>query len=253
MDTNVIFGSTTDDQEEIAADFKKYGLLSMPIVDKEKRLIGIITVDDIVHIIAEEATEDIEIMSALRPSEDPYMKTGIIKQSRNRIVWLMFLMLSATITGAIIAVYENALLALPLLAAFIPMMMDTAGNAGCQSSALIIRGMALGEVRKRDVLKVWWIEIRVSLLCGSALGLVNFVRVFFMYGRDFDAVMLGLTTSISMIATVLIAKSVGGMLPIFAKLIKIDPAVMAAPLITTIADGLGLIVFFWLATLILHV
>jgi magnesium transporter len=250
MDTNIISAQTADDQEEAANLFRKYGLLSLPVVDRENRLVGIVTVDDIVQIIEEETTEDIEIMAALNPSEDPYLKTSVLKQSRNRIFWLLFLMLSATITGAIITSFENAIAALPVLVAFIPMLMDTGGNAGCQSSALIIRGMALGEIQLKDVFRVLWLEIRVGLLCGLALAAVNFVRVYITNSGDY---LLCVTVSLSIIATVVIAKSAGCLLPLAAKRLRLDPAIMAAPLITTIADGASLVLYFTIATMILSV
>jgi magnesium transporter len=250
MDTNVIFAHTTEDQEEVADLFKKYGLLSLPVVDKEQRLVGIVTVDDIVHIIEQEATEDFEKMAALYPSEEPYMKTGVLKQSRNRIFWLMFLMLSATITGSIITAFEDSLAVLPVLVAFIPMLMDTGGNAGQQASALIIRGIALDEIYFKDILKVLWREVRVGVLCGLALGAVNFVRVYLMNEGDY---LLGMTVSISLIATVIISKSVGCTLPLAAKKIGFDPAIMAAPIITTIVDGTSLIIYFSIARMILRI
>jgi magnesium transporter len=250
MDTNLIFANTTDDQEKIAALFAKYGLLSMPVVDKEQRLVGIVTVDDIVQVIEEEATEDIEKMAALNPSEEPYLKSSIFRHARNRIFWLMVLMLSATITASIISDFEESLAVLPVLVAFIPMLMDTGGNAGAQASALVIRGIALGEIQIRNILKVLWCEIRVGCLCGLALGAVNFVRIYIMNGRDYK---LSITVTLALIATVVIAKSVGCLLPIFAKKIRIDPAVLSAPIITTIADACSLIIYFSLARAILRI
>ena len=250
MDTNFVYAHTTDDQEAIADMFRRYELLAMPVVDKEDRLVGIITVDDILDVIVEEGTEDIEKMAALNPSDESYMKTGIFRQSRNRIFWLMFLMLSATITGTIISFYEDALTVLPVLIAFIPMLMDTGGNSGCQSSALVIRGIALGEIRFKNTLTVLWLELRVAFLCGLALGTVNFIRVYIMNGRD---LLLCLTISVSLLATVLMAKTVGCLLPLAAKRIRLDPAIMAAPLITTIADASSLLVYFSIASMILRI
>ena len=252
MDKNIIFAQTTDDQEAIANLFKKYGLVSLPVVDKERRLVGIVTVDDAVQIIEEEATEDFEIMAAVKPSDETYLKTSVLRHSRNRIMWLMVLMLTAMVTQIIIERYEDALLAIPILAAFIPMLMDTAGNAGSQSATLIIRGMAVGEILVRDVFKVIWKEVRVALLCGLALGSVNFTRVFLMNGMDADAALLSLTITITVIITVFLAKTVGCLLPIGAKLIKIDPAIMAAPLITSIVDATALIAYFSIAMAILY-
>ncbi|WP_461256675.1 magnesium transporter [Treponema sp. R80B11-R83G3] len=248
MDTNLVFAHTTDDQEAIAEQFKKYSLLAMPVVDKEQRLVGIITVDDIVDVIVEESTEDIEKMNALAPSDDPYLKTGVFRLARNRIIWLLVLMLSATITGIIISNFENGLAALPILVAFIPMLMDTGGNAGSQSSTLIIRGMAIGEISPRDIIRVIWKEVRVGLICGLALGTVNFVRIYIMNGQN---LMLCVTVTLSVCCTILIAKTVGCVLPLVAKCLKIDPAVMAAPLITTIVDAVSLIIYFLFAKAIL--
>jgi magnesium transporter len=250
MDTNLVFASTTDDREAIAALFKKYGLLAMPVVDKEKRLVGIITVDDIVQVIEEENTEDFEKMNALRPSDEPYLKTNILKLAKNRILWLLVLMLSATITGGIISSFENALAVLPILVAFIPMLMDTGGNAGAQSSTLIIRGMALGEISLKDIIRVLWREMRIGILCGLGLGLVNFGRIYLMNGKN---LLLSFTVTISLFITILIAKSVGCILPMFAKRLKIDPAIMAAPLITTIVDGASLVIYFSIAKMIFKI
>jgi magnesium transporter len=244
MDTNLVFAQTTDDQEAIAGIFKKYGLLSLPVVDKERRLVGIITVDDIMQIIEEENTEDFEIMNALTPSEEPYLKTSVIKLAGNRILWLLFLMLSATITGGVISQFEDALALLPMLVAFIPMLMDTGGNAGSQSATLIIRGMALGEIRMRDIMRVLWREIRIGVLCGLGLGVINFVRIYLMNGKN---LLLSAAVTASLIITIIIAKSIGCILPIAAKKLKIDPAIMAAPLITTIVDGTSLVVYFLIA------
>ncbi|MCL2056696.1 MAG: magnesium transporter [Oscillospiraceae bacterium] len=250
MNTNLVFGYTTDDQEAVADKFSRYGLISMPIVDKEQRLVGIVTFDDVVQVIEEEATEDFERMAALNPSEEPYLKTSVVTLSKNRIPWLLVLMLSATITGAILESFEHALTVLPALMFFVPMLMDTAGNAGAQTSTLIIRGMAVGEIQIRDVLKVLWREIRVGVLCGLALGVVNLVRVYLMNGQN---PLLSLTITLTVIVTVVIAKACGCLLPILAKKIKIDPTVMAAPIITTIADASALILYFWIARAILRI
>ena len=250
MDKNIVFAHTTDDQEMIAGLFKKYELLSLPVVDKEHRLVGIVTVDDAVEIIEEEATEDFEIMAALNPSEEPYLKTSILCHARNRIVWLMVLMLSATITGLIMKHFEDALAVLPVLMFFVPMIMDTGGNAGAQTSTLIIRGMAVGEIQVKDALKILWKEIRVAVLCGLGLGLVNFIRVYIMNGRD---ALLSLTVTISLIVTVMLSKTVGCLLPIIAKKIKIDPAIMAAPIITSIVDAAALFAYFAIAKAILRI
>jgi magnesium transporter len=250
MDTNLIFAHTTDDQEGIAGIFKKYGLLSIPVVDKDQHMVGIITIDDVVQVIEEENTEDIEKMAALNPSEEPYLKTGIFRLTRNRFLWLLVLMLSATITGSIISGYEDALAVLPVLVVFIPMLMDTGGNAGAQTSALMIRGMALGEIRLRDILRVLWKEIRIALLCGLGLGAINFVRIYLLNGRSLR---LSLTVTASLLITILIAKCIGCILPMVAKRLKLDPAIMAAPLITTIVDGTSLAVYFTIAKFVFKI
>jgi magnesium transporter len=250
MDKNLIFAHTTEDQEAIIDLFKKYNLLSLPVVDKEQRLVGIVTVDDIVQAIEEETTEDFEKMAALTPSEEPYMKTGVLEQSHHRIYWLMFLMLSATITGSIISHFEDSLAVLPVLIAFIPMLMNTGGNAGCQSSTLVIRGIALDEIHFNDILEVLWREVRVGVVCGIVLGAVNFTRVYFMNEKDY---MLSMTVSISLIVTVIMSKSVGCILPLVAKKMKFDPAIIAAPIITTIVDAASLIVYFSVAKMILSI
>jgi magnesium transporter len=244
MDTNVVSASTTDDQEAAAALFKKYGLVALPVVDKDRHLVGIITIDDVVDVIEEEATEDFEKMAALTPSDEPYLKTPIFKLARNRIVWLLVLMLSATFTGSIIAGFEDALAVLPALVVFIPMLMDTGGNAGSQTSTLIIRGMAVGEIEIRDVLRVLWREICIALLCGLGLGAINYVRIYLMYGRSSG---LCITVTLSLIVTIVIAKSIGCILPIVAKQFRVDPAIMAAPIITTLVDGTSLAVYFTIA------
>ena len=247
MDTNPVYAYTTDDREAVADQFQKYDLLAMPVVDKERRLVGIITVDDVMEVIVKESTEDIEKMSALAPSHEPYLKTSVITLTRNRIVWLLVLMLSATFTAMVIESFEDALTVMPVLMAFIPMLMDTGGSAGSQSAVLIIRGMALNEIKMSSIFAVWWKEIRVAVLCGAALMLVNFGRVLLM-NRD---IMLALTTSLALYATVIMAKTVGCLLPLGAKLLRMDPAVMASPVITTIADVLSLIIYFQIAKMIL--
>jgi magnesium transporter len=222
----------------------------MPVVDTENHLVGIITVDDIMEVIEEENTEDFEKMNALAPSDEPYLKTSIFRLAKNRIVWLLVLMLSATITGGVIAGFEDALALLPTLVVFIPMLMDTGGNAGAQSSTLIIRGMAVGEIRLRDILKVLWREVRIGTLCGLALGVVNMARIYFMNGHN---ILLSFTVTASLFATVLMAKSAGCLLPMLAKKLRIDPAIMAAPLITTIVDASSLVIYFSMAKLVLRV
>ena len=244
MDTHVIKAKTTDDQEQVADTMNKYGLLSMPVVDSEDRLVGIITVDDVMEVMEEEATEDFEKMAAMLPSEKPYLKTGVFQLARNRIPWLMILMLSSMVTGGILLKYENAFSVIPLLVTFIPMLMDTGGNSGSQASTMIIRGMAVGEVEPADILKVMWKEIRVGMLCGLSLALVNFVRLMIQYPGQ---VLICLTVVISLFCTVIIAKTIGCVLPIAAKTIHLDPAIMASPMITTIVDAVSLMVYFNLA------
>ena len=248
MDTNVSFAYTTDDRETTAEQFQRYNLLTMPVVDREQRLVGIITVDDIVDVIVEESTEDIHMMAALMPSDDPYMKTSVFKHAGNRFLWMLILMLSATITGSIISSFEKGLMALPILMAFIPMLMNTGGIAGSQSSTLIVRGIAVGEIDLKDIFIILWKEVRVGILCGLGLGLINFIRVFIINDHDWT---LCLTITISLFCTILMAKTVGGILPILAKRMKIDPAIMSAPLLTTIVDAVSLIIYFSFAKFIL--
>ncbi len=241
MEKNVIFAHTTDDQELVASLFAKYDLLSLPIVDHENRLVGIVTVDDIVEVIHQEATEDFQIMAAMAPSERPYLKSSVFSLAKNRIGWLMILMISAMITGSILGKYEAAIVSIPLLVTFVPMLTDTGGNAGAQSSTLVIRGMALGEITIADYGRVLVKEISVSSLVGGALAVLNFLRLLLMYPGDY---LTALSVSLALFATVLLAKTVGGMLPLVAKAINQDPAIMAAPVITTIVDALSLIIYF---------
>ncbi|MCL2031318.1 MAG: magnesium transporter [Oscillospiraceae bacterium] len=249
MDTGVISARTTDDQESLANSFRRYGLLAIPVVDGESRLVGIVTIDDALTVQEEEATEDFEIMAALSPSETPYLKTGVLKLAGNRIPWLLLLMLTATFTGMVISGFEHSLSILPVLVTFIPMLMDTGGNSGSQSAVLVIRGMALGEVKMSDLLSVWWKEVRVAALCGAVLATVNFARVL-LFTRDAGAI-LALTISLALYATVLVAKTVGCLLPMAAKRLKLDPAVMS-PVTTTVVDVVSLIIFFSLARVILR-
>lgn len=241
MEKNVIFAHTIDDQEVVAQLFARYDLLSLPIVDHENRLVGIVTVDDVVEVIQQEATEDFQIMAAMAPSERPYLKTSVFKLAKNRIMWLLILMLSAMITGSILGKYEAAIVSMPLLVTFIPMLTDTGGNAGSQSSTLVIRGMALGEVSLADGGRVFLKELGVSGLVGAALAVLNFVRLILMYPGDY---LVAFSVSLALFATVLLAKTVGGLLPLVAKAMKQDPAIMAAPVITTIVDALSLIIYF---------
>lgn len=250
MDEDIIKATTTDDRENVANNFSKYDLLSMPVVDKENRLVGIITVDDAMDVMEQEATEDIQVMGAMAPEETPYLKTGVFRLAKNRIVWLLILMISGMINGSILNNYEAAFSAMPILVSFIPMLTDTGGNAGSQSSTIVIRSMALGEVQMHDFWKVLWKEIRVSVMVGIVLSAVNFVRLIILYpGQP----LIALTISLSMICTVIMAKSIGGVLPMIAKACHMDPALMAAPLITTIVDAVSLIIYFSIAAQLLHV
>lgn len=251
MDTNIIKVTTTDDREDTVALFTKYGFLSMPVVDHENRLVGIVTVDDAVEVLEEEATEDFEKMAAMRPSEKPYLKTSVFELSKNRIVWLLVLMFSAMLTGSILQTYEEAFTVLPILVTFIPMLTDTGGNSGSQSSTMIIRGMSVGEIQSNDLLKVFWKELRVGLLCGLVLGGANFLRLYLTYQNHSDTFMISLTVGLSVFAIVVLAKTIGGLLPMAAKMLKLDPAIMASPLITTIVDAVGLILYFKIAQLLL--
>ncbi len=250
MDDDVICVTTTEDREEVARTLAKYNLLSLPVVDQENRLVGIVTIDDAVEVMEQEATEDFEKMAAMSPSERPYLKTGVFTMARKRFMWLLVLMVSGMITGGILGQYEAAFASMPLLVTFIPMLTDTGGNAGSQSSTLVIRGMALSEISTKDLFAVMWKEIRVSLIVGIGLGAVNFVRLILTYpGNE----MVALTVTLALVATVLIAKTIGGVLPILAKFLRADPAIMAAPLITTIVDALSLIIYFTIASHLLPI
>ncbi|SNS07572.1 magnesium transporter [Anaerovirgula multivorans] len=245
MTEDFIATKTLDDQEEIASIFKKYDLLTLPVVDKEDRLVGIITIDDIIDVIDQETTEDFQRMAAMEPSEEEYLRSGIFSLARRRIPWLLLLMVSATFTEGIIGRFEDVLQAVAILAASIPMLMDTAGNAGSQSSTLIIRGIALGEIELEDYLKVFKRELRVSMVVGVVLGSVNFLRMLIFSSAPLN---IAITVSVTLVMTVMMAKIIGGTLPIAAKKMKLDPAIMAGPMITTIVDALALIVYFTIAT-----
>lgn len=248
MHENVIALGTLMDQEEVAAQFKKYDFTTMPVVDNENRLVGIITVDDIVDIMEEETTEDMEKMAAIVPSDKPYMRTGIWETFKKRIPWLLLLMVSATFTGAILTRFEDALSACAVLIAFIPMLMDTGGNAGGQASVTVIRGLSLGEIEYRDVPVVVWKEIRVAVLCGVSLAAANFVKLLLI---DRVGVAVAFVVCITLVAAVLVAMLVGCLLPIGAKRLGFDPAVMASPFITTIVDALSLLIYCVVASLLL--
>jgi magnesium transporter len=248
MNTDIIYIHTYDDQEKIALLFKKYDLLSMPVVDNEIRLVGIITVDDVVDIIDQENTEDIHKMAAMAPSEEEYLKSSVFLLAKNRIVWLLVLMISATLTGNIISRFQNVLQTIVVLATYMPMLMNTSGNAGSQSSTLTIRGLALGEIKSSDFLRIIWKEFRVSIIVGLVLGIVNFLRIIIFDGVS---IQIGLVVCISLFFTVIMAKMVGGLLPIVAVKLKLDPAIMASPLISTICDAVSLTIFFTMATTVL--
>lgn len=256
METNIISASTHDDKEYVAKLFDKYDFLALPIVDKENRLVGIVTVDDAMDIMEEEATEDIEKMAAITPTDKPYLKTGVFETYLKRIPWLLVLMISATFTGMIISAFENALAASVALTAFIPMLMDTGGNSGSQASVTIIRGLALGHISFKDIFKIIFKEFKVAVLCGLTLSAANFIKLYFLdilLLNSSVTIPIALVVSVTLFITVIFAKIVGSSLPLFAKLIGFDPAVMASPFITTIVDALSLFVYFRIATGILHI
>ncbi|MGL4977527.1 MAG: magnesium transporter, partial [Cetobacterium sp.] len=244
MDKNILSVKTSTNQEAAVTLFKKYDLTVLPVIDKENILIGIITIDDMVDVIEEENTEDFQKMAAMAPSKEEYLETSVFDLAKNRLTWLLVLMVSATFTGSIISRYEEVIEQMVVLAAAIPMLMDTGGNAGSQSSTLIIRGMALGEIKISDYLKVVWKELRVSLFVGVGLAVVNFLRMNFILKQDLK---MSLLVSVTLGITVVIAKLVGGLLPIGAKKLNLDPAIMAGPLVTTIVDALALVIYFYLA------
>jgi len=250
MKTDPIYINTHDDHEKIASLFKKYDFISMPVVDNERRLVGIVTIDDVVDIIDQENTEDFQKMAAIHPSDEEYLKTPPLVLARHRITWLLILMVSATFTGNIIIKFNEVLQSVVVLASFIPMLMDTGGNSGSQSSTLIIRGLALGEIKTRDIFKVIWKELQVSFIVGLVLSALNFVRIHYLKKIDLNVT---LTVCITLFFTVILAKIIGCTLPILAKKLKLDPAIMASPLITTIVDAAALTIYFSMATWILHI
>lgn len=257
MDTNVIFVRTTDDRSEAAERISDYDLLAIPVVDKEDRLVGIVTVDDVIDVLEEEATEDFDLMAGISPSDKPYSRTGVVEMWKRRIPWLMFLMLSATFTSMIITHFEDALAKTAVLTGFIPMLMGTGGNSGSQSSTAVIRSLSIGDTEPGDILSVIWKEIRVAVLCGVCLACVNFVKMFvvdrMLLGNGDVTVIVALTVSITLVFVVIFAKAVGCTLPMAAEKIGIDPAVMASPLISTITDAVSLLIYFALATVMLHI
>ena len=249
MEDEVIFVETHDDQETVAAVFVKYGFLAIPVVDKEHRLTGIITVDDIMDVMEQEATEDFQRMAAMAPSEEPYMDSGIFTLARQRIVWLLILMIAATFTGHIITSFEDVLGSVVILTSFIPMLMNTGGSSGSQASTLVIRGLATGEIELKDVFKVLWKEFRISLLVGITLAIVNFGRLMLIEKVEIH---IALTVSLTLIVTIVIAKIIGSLAPLAAKKLKLDPAIMAGPLITTFVDAVTLTVYFSFASILLN-
>ena len=249
IESNVPHVKTNADQEEAARLFDYYDLIALPVTDMEDRLVGIITVDDIVDVIQEENTEDFEKMAALLPSDKPYLETGSLFLARKRIPWLLFLMFSAMFTGGIISYFEDSLAVMPALVAFIPMLMDTGGNCGSQAATLVIRGLALGQVKMRDAIKVLLKEFQISIIVGAVLSVINIIRIYFMN----SSLILAITVGLSLYVTVIIAKVTGSMLPIIAERFKLDPAIMASPVITTIVDASALLAFFSIARLLLKI
>ena len=249
MEKNPICVNTMDDKEDVARALSKYDFLSLPVVDNENRLVGIVTVDDAIDVIEEEATEDIEKMAAITPSEKPYLKTGVWDTFLQRIPWLLLLMISATFTARIIAHFENALQSSLVLSTFIPMLMDTGGNSGSQASVTIIRGISLDEIDFSDIFKTIWKEMRVSFLCGIVLAVANFVKMMVLKEA---ALPIAAVVCLTLVCTVFFAKLVGCTLPLLAKKIGFDPAVMASPFITTIVDAMSLFIYFNIATTLLH-
>lgn len=248
MTENPISVNTHDDREEAISVFNDYDFVAVPVVDNENRVVGIITHDDILDVIEEETTEDIEKMAAIVPSEKPYLKTSALELAKNRIVWLMFLMIGDTFSSQVLQSYENAFQALPILVGFIPMLIDTGGNAGSQSASLIIRGLALGEIELRDWFKIVIKELNVGVIAGFVLAIINIIRIAIFYPNQFP---VAVTIGLSVLFITIVAKIIGAVLPIIAQKLKLDPAIMASPLITTVVDGLGLIIYFQIACILL--
>ncbi len=249
MEDNVISVTTNEDKEDVAKMFDKYDFLALPVVDNENRLVGIVTVDDAMDVMSEENEEDFEKMAAMAPSEDDYLKESVLVQYKNRIVWLLVLMLSSIVTGKIITNYENAFAAVPLLVSFIPMLMDTGGNCGSQASTMVIRALATDELEPKDIFKALWKEARIGFLCGGTLAIVNGLRIFIQYGDGGIALVIGIT----LFVTAILSKSLGCILPMIAKACGLDPAYMASPLITTIVDAGSLAIYFNVALLLLNI
>lgn len=249
MDENVIYARTLDDQEQVANQINKYGLVAIPILDHEDCMVGIVTVDDAMLVLQDETTEDISIMAGGRPHEESFFWTSVFQHAKNRSLWLMLLMLSATVTGEILGHYEDAMAVMPVLITFIPMLMGTGGNCGSQSSTLVIRGLAVGEIEFKDIFRVLFKEIRVAVVVGLMLAVVNGLRIYIMYDQN---VMLAGALGLTMIAVVSMAKCIGCILPLLAKKLGLDPAIMAAPLITTILDTCTILVYFNIVTAFFH-
>ncbi|MGN0661152.1 MAG: magnesium transporter [Oscillospiraceae bacterium] len=257
METNIIYVNTHDDKEDVARMFGKYDFLAIPVVDTEERLVGIVTFDDAMDVIEEENTEDIEKMASIAPTDKPYLKTGVFETWKTRIVWLLFLMISSTFTQMILNNYEDKLKAIAVLTSFIPMIMGTGGNSGNQSSVTVIRGLSLGDIELRDIFKVIGKEMRVALLCGTTLAAANFVKMLLvdclLLGNSAITVSIAVTVSLTILMTVFMAKTIGCVLPMAAKIIGVDPAVMASPFISTISDALSLLIYFAVATHVLGI
>ena len=257
MDSNIIFASTTEDQQSVSEKFSDYDLIALPVVDGEGRLVGIVTVDDIIDVIEEETTEDFEKMAGMTPSDKPYVRSTVMDLWKNRLPWLMFLMISATFTSMILTHYEDMLAVQAALVAFTPMLMGTGGNSGGQAATAVIRSLSLGDTEPGDALKVMWKELRVAALCGVCLCAVNFVKMLLLdrliLGNDGVTVAVAATVSLSIIFIVMFAKVVGSMLPLGAKRLGLDPAVMANPLITTMTDAVSLLIYINIARLILKI
>lgn len=254
MEENVIAVTTLDDQEQVAQMFSNYNFLALPVVDNENRLVGIVTIDDAIDVIQEEATEDIEKMAAVLPSDKPYMKTSVWGIYKKRIPWLLILMLSATFTSIIISSFEGALASVIVLSSFIPMITGSGGNAGSQASVSVIRALSLGEIEFKNIFRVLWKELRVSFFCGLTLAVANFIKLMiFDLHNEPNAFLIALVVSLTLLGTIMMAKIVGGSLPLFASKLGFDPAVMANPLITTVCDSLSLLIYFAVATSILHI
>ena len=259
MEENVISVHTLDDQEKVAQMFSNYDFLALPVVDNEQRIVGIVTIDDALDVITEEATEDIEKMAAVLPSDKPYMKTGVFGIYRKRVPWLLILMLSATFTSMIITSFEGVLAQIIILSSFIPMITGSGGNAGSQASVSVIRALSLGEIEFKSIFKVLWKELRVAILCGLTLGAANFFKLLFFDLRNYgnapgeagNPIFIALVVSLTLVGTIIMAKIVGSSLPLLAKKVGFDPAVMANPLITTVCDSLSLLIYFAVATSVL--